>query len=314
MRFAHAAHAQVNGVQQRRPAFGNGVHQLVLDVLDRGGVIDQQFRLLGEGDHEEFVLRIGGAEELDHRLARLVDLVGHGTADVEDHAQRYGCVLAGEVANLLRLAVVGEREVLLLQSGHQPVHGIGDGYRNQHQVHVLAQRLGVGLQAGIDIGRRRHRSFGLLGLARHHVDVVVLRVAGDRQQNGDAKGGEQRQKEATEMHRDWTDRPMLRPVCQTGKRKGIVEYFDPISQLQPRAIGPSGVWLDVTTGRAEHLAAVMIASPLLLWMMFRTQGLSFLNCYNRECLPGIPDAPNFHIGGNPNGKNLSLSRPALQSG
>ena len=71
-------------------------------------------------------------------------------------------------------------EVFFLQPGDQPVHGVGDGHRNQHQIHVFAQWLGVGLQAGIAIGRDvgRRRGVGLLGFARDDVHIIVLRQAG----------------------------------------------------------------------------------------------------------------------------------------
>src|ERR1019366_6471389 len=71
-------------------------------------------------------------EKFDHRLARFVDLVAHRAADIKDDAQRYGRVFAGEMPDLLRGSVIGELKILFLQPGHQPVHRIGNGHRDQH--------------------------------------------------------------------------------------------------------------------------------------------------------------------------------------
>src|ERR1035441_4301330 len=100
------------------------VNQLALDVFDGGSEIDQHLGFFRERDQEKLILRIGRAEEFHHRLARLVDLVAHGSAVVEDNAQRNGSVFAGEVLDLLRLPIIGKLEILLLQPCYQPVHRI----------------------------------------------------------------------------------------------------------------------------------------------------------------------------------------------
>src|SRR5450755_8055 len=171
--LAHAVHAQIDGVQQCGPAFWSGIHQLALDVFDGGREVGEHLWLFGKGDKEELIFGIGGLEEFHDRIARFIDLVGHRTADIEDHAQRYGSVLAGKVLDLLRLATVAEEKIVLLQPGHEPVHGVGDGHWHQYQVNVFADGLGVGFK------RRIHRNSRRLGLGcncRWHDGWVGLSV------------------------------------------------------------------------------------------------------------------------------------------
>ena len=46
----HLVHSQVNGIQQRSAAFGNGIDELALDVFHRAGEVREQFRTIGEGN------------------------------------------------------------------------------------------------------------------------------------------------------------------------------------------------------------------------------------------------------------------------
>ena len=102
-RLPHFADPQVNGIQQRRAAFGHCVHQFPLDLLDRLREIRDLLRFIGKCDHEKFVLRVGGLEELHNRFARPLDLAAHAAAHVEDHAQRNRSILAGECLDRLCL-------------------------------------------------------------------------------------------------------------------------------------------------------------------------------------------------------------------
>ena len=134
--LAHLGHAEVNGVEQRGAAAGDGVEKPTLDVIDRTGEVGNLLRLVGEGDHEELILRVGGLEELDHSFAGAIDLAGHASAHVENHADRHRGVFAGERFDLLLVFAFENVEVLAIESRYQPVERIGDGDRHQHHVHV----------------------------------------------------------------------------------------------------------------------------------------------------------------------------------
>src|SRR5664279_1651289 len=54
-----------------------------------------------------------------------------------------------------------EEKIVLLQAGHKPVHGVGNGHRHQYQVNVFADRLGVGFE------RRIYRNSSRLRLGRN---------------------------------------------------------------------------------------------------------------------------------------------------
>ena len=149
--LTHLADAQVDGIEQGGASFGNGVNQASLNVFDRTGEIGDLFGLVGEGDHEEFVLRIRGLEELDDRFAGALDLAAHAAAHVEDDANRDWGVFAGESLDLL-LVLAFER---LKLSRSRPVTSrfkVGDGDRHQDQVDSDFVRLGVRLERGVDFG------------------------------------------------------------------------------------------------------------------------------------------------------------------
>src|SRR5664279_3555831 len=171
--LAHAVHAQIDSVQQRGPPFRSGIYQLALDVFDGGGEVSEHLRLFGKSNKEKLIFGIGGLEEFHDRIARLIDLVGHRTADIENHAQRYGSILTGEVLDLLRLAAVGQEKIVFPEPGDEPVHGVGNGHRHQYQVNVFADGLGVSFE------RRIHRNSRRLGLGcncRRHDGRVGLGV------------------------------------------------------------------------------------------------------------------------------------------
>ncbi len=107
--------------------------------------------------------------------------------------------------DLLRLAVVGEQEVVFLQAGHQAVHRIGNRHRNQHQVHILAERLGVRLERDV-FGRRvrlgvLYRFLGVSG--RRRALRLFLLNAGSDVYSGElilSKGGAAERDSNTDRH------------------------------------------------------------------------------------------------------------------
>src|SRR5208337_1987853 len=149
--LTHFSDAQVNGVQQRRAAPGDGVDEPALNVIHRTGEIGNFLRLVGEGDHEELVLRVGRLEELNHRFAGALDLAAHAAAHVEDHSNRNRSVFAGEGLDLLLILAFEKVEILAIQTGYQPVQRIGDGDRHQHHVHIYFVGFGVGLERRINL-------------------------------------------------------------------------------------------------------------------------------------------------------------------
>ena len=87
-----------------------------------------------ELNQEEFVLRIGRAHELRHRLPRPLQLSAHAAAGIENHADRKRHILTSKRGDLLRDLILGELEVVLFQT-REEFSGRGDGHRdgNQHQ-------------------------------------------------------------------------------------------------------------------------------------------------------------------------------------
>ena len=152
---------------------GHGEHQLVLDLVHRIGEVADRLRFIVEGDHEEFILRIRRLEELDHRVFRALHLAGHASAGIEDHSQRDRSVLGGERSDLLRRIAFEKLEIRLVQAGHQPVHGIGNRHRDQHQIYVDFQRTHLRSQRGRRGHELRLRSLRwLIHFARQNVHVI----------------------------------------------------------------------------------------------------------------------------------------------
>jgi hypothetical protein len=102
-------------------------------------------------------LRIGGLEEFDHRIAGAVDLAAHAAAHVENHAERNRRILAGEGFDFLRFPAFEKIEILTVQAGDEPVHGIGDGDRHQDQIHIDFVGLSMRAQGGIALWLRGRR-------------------------------------------------------------------------------------------------------------------------------------------------------------
>ena len=153
----HLAYAHVDGVEQRGASLRDCVNQLALDVFNGLGEVGAQLGTIVEGDHEEFVRRIGRLEEFDDGFARLLDFVRHAAAHVEDHAERDGRVFAGEVLHFLGFIAFKDGKVFFVQPGDDAVPVVCYGYIHQHQVHI--NDLGLAMvvaQAGI-CGRIRWR-------------------------------------------------------------------------------------------------------------------------------------------------------------
>ena len=149
-RLVHFADAEVNGIQQSRPALWHCVHQLTLDIFDGRGEVRHLLRLVRESNHEEFILRIGGLEEFDDCLPGALNLTAHAAAHVEDHANRNRSILAGKCADFLRFLILVYLEIFLVESGYQAIHRIGNGDRHQHQADIDLHGLGVGFQRRVD--------------------------------------------------------------------------------------------------------------------------------------------------------------------
>src|SRR5258707_1049809 len=89
------------------------------DVFHRIGEVFNEFGAIVEADHKEFILWIGGLDELHNRLTRADKLGRHGSAQVENDTDRYRRILAGKRLDLLLAAVLEDLEVLLFKAGHQ---------------------------------------------------------------------------------------------------------------------------------------------------------------------------------------------------
>jgi hypothetical protein len=134
--LSHFVQTQVHGVQKRGLAFRLGEGEAVLNLLQVGGERLHQPGVAGERYQEKLVLRVGHLEELRHRLARFLELLPHAARAVEDHPHRKRRVLARELADRLLLVVLENAEILLLQTGNEPVQRVGHRHGNQHQVAV----------------------------------------------------------------------------------------------------------------------------------------------------------------------------------
>ena len=133
------AEAQIDGIQEGGAAPGRGEHHAGLQLLDAVGENAGELGALVEADQEEFILWVGGLEELDGGFAGLGNLVGHAAAEVEDDADGNGHVLGGEMDNLLLDVVLEDAEIFGVQTGDQAAVGIGDSDVDQSQVHVNLQ-------------------------------------------------------------------------------------------------------------------------------------------------------------------------------
>ena len=136
-------------------------------------------------------MRVGGLEKLNHRILGPLHLAGHASAGIENHAERYGGILAGKRLDLFFRVAFEKLEVLFLQAGNKPVHGISNGDRHQHQIHSYFQRADVGIQGSGDDGllgdlfrlcfiRRR-------GFAGLDVDIVQISLRPRRRRQSAAE-------------------------------------------------------------------------------------------------------------------------------
>src|SRR5215469_3756298 len=136
----HLAETQIDGVQERRAATRGGHQHAALQVFHAVGKRAGKFGSFVEGHQKELVLRIRGLKELQRGFARLVDLVGHAAAEIENHADGDGHIFGGKGDDLLLDVVLKYAEIVLLEAGNETVEGIGDRYINQGQVHIRADQ------------------------------------------------------------------------------------------------------------------------------------------------------------------------------
>ena len=99
-------------------------------------------------------MRIGRLEEFNHRFTSPLDLAAHAAAHVKDHPQGHGGVLTGKMTDLLSVLPLVNCEILLVKSGDQAVHGIGNGYGNEDQIYIRLEGFGMGLESRIDLIHR----------------------------------------------------------------------------------------------------------------------------------------------------------------
>src|SRR6266700_5700777 len=125
-----------------------------LYIFDRFGEIRSKLGTVVERDHEELVLRVRGLEELNDGFARLLDLVIHTPAHIENHAERDGSIFTGKVLYFLQLAAFQYGKVFLVQAGDNAVPVVGNGYVHQDQIHI---HNGAGFAMVLNL---RQRAFG----------------------------------------------------------------------------------------------------------------------------------------------------------
>ena len=223
LRLPHLAHAHVDRIQQRRALLRHGEDQLALNVVHRTGEIVHHLGLVGERDHEEFVLRIGSLEKLDHRIFRAVHFAAHASAGIEDHSQRHRRVLARERLDLLFCTAFEKLEVVLVQPGHQTVHRICNRHRHQHQIdrHFQGTRTRIqrcGNHALLrDFFRLRFLPFeqrrfvGRLCLTGNDVDIVHIGLPHSRYRQAASRAHQHRKRRpeqspgsaSTQTHKSW---------------------------------------------------------------------------------------------------------------
>src|SRR5207245_9311256 len=75
----HFADAEIDRVQQSGSTLRDVVNQLALDIFDGLSEVGNFLRLMGEGDHEELILRVGSLEDLHHSFACPLDFAAHAT-------------------------------------------------------------------------------------------------------------------------------------------------------------------------------------------------------------------------------------------
>ena len=107
-----------------------------LNIFNGTGEVFNQLRPVVEADDEEFVLGIGGLDELQDRFAGADKLGGHGAGEIKDNSDGNRSILTGKGGDLLLGAVFKDLEIFLFEAGDKAVHGIGDCDGNEHHVHV----------------------------------------------------------------------------------------------------------------------------------------------------------------------------------
>src|SRR5580693_1768358 len=80
----HLAQAEIDSIKQGRQTMSRRVHQSILHFFDAGRERTYELSPVVEVDQEEFILRVGGAEELHGSDPRFVDLIRHAATHIEN--------------------------------------------------------------------------------------------------------------------------------------------------------------------------------------------------------------------------------------
>ena len=116
------------------------------------------------------VLRLELLQETVRPILRLVsEITAHGGAELHQHHDGDGRVGGREIGDLLRLAIVENAEIILLQSRHQIAVVIGDDRVDIYEGRPDRDgdgRRGLGFRRRLSLARGRLRRLGLLGRGR----------------------------------------------------------------------------------------------------------------------------------------------------
>src|SRR5436309_9652095 len=110
-----------------------------MNVSKRLRSIGNHLWLVGKGNYEIVVLRIGVVEELRSRIAHGVDLVRHAAAEVDEDPHQKRRIFCPEVLDLLFTAALVKLEVVPREIDHRMILDVSHSYRNQHHLHIHTQ-------------------------------------------------------------------------------------------------------------------------------------------------------------------------------
>lgn len=137
----HLTEPEVDSVQKGSPALRGSQHHPALKIFDTVGKRAGEFSALIEADQKKLILRIGGLEELQRGFACFVNLIAHAAAEIENDTDGDGYVFGGKSDDFLLGAVFVNAEVILIQTSHKAVEGVGDGDVHKSEVDVAADDL-----------------------------------------------------------------------------------------------------------------------------------------------------------------------------
>ena len=156
-------HAEVDRVDQGGAVFRLDHDHACLDVVDVGGVVDDDGGAIVEADDKELILRIAGAHELRKGLPGARELRGHAAGEVEHDANGDRGVLSGKGFDDLPLVIVEDIEVFFFKAGDQAVHRVGNRHWDKDKVDVYADCRWAAGGRRFRIGIRRVRISGSIG-------------------------------------------------------------------------------------------------------------------------------------------------------